>query len=73
MERDQKLLLKFLVSGTIFTSVLVTCPTTRIENLLCGVDNGKLRQITERVTSDLIETFKKPISLTISTYVLKKK
>lgn len=63
----------FDISGTIFTSVLVTCPTTRIENLVCGVDNGKLRQITERVTSDLIETFKKPVSLTISTLAPKKK
>ncbi|KAL5286832.1 ERAL1 family protein [Megaselia abdita] len=60
-------------NGTIYTSVLVTCPTSRIENLMCGVDNGKLRQITERVTSDLIETFKKPISLTISTIASKKK
>lgn len=47
--------------------MLVTCPNKRIEQLVCGVNNGKLRQITERVTSDLIETFEAPISLTIST------
>lgn len=70
--KKTKFLKHLLFLGTIFTSVLVTCPTSRIENLLCGVDNGKLRQITERVTSDLIETFKKPISLTISTIAPKK-
>lgn len=62
-----------LFSGTIFTSVIVSCPTPRIENLMCGIDNGKLRQITETVTSDLIETFQKPVSLTISTIVSNKK
>lgn len=53
--------------GKIFASVLVTCPNKRVEKLVCGVGNGKLRQITECVTSDLIETFVAPISLTIST------
>lgn len=60
-------------NNKIYTSVIVTCPSERIEKLLCGVSNGKLKQITERVTSDLIETFKIPISLTISTVCLKKK
>lgn len=59
--------------GQIFTSVLVTCPNERLEKLLCGVGNGKLKQITESCTSDLIETFQVPISLTISTMVLKEK
>lgn len=54
-------------NGQIFASVLVTCPNKRVEKLVCGVGNGKLRQITECVTSDLIETFEAPISLTIST------
>ncbi|XP_050323173.1 GTPase Era, mitochondrial [Bactrocera neohumeralis] len=54
-------------NGTIYASVEVTCPSARIERLICGESNGKLRQITERVTSDLVETFGKPISLTIST------
>ncbi|XP_004529972.1 GTPase Era, mitochondrial [Ceratitis capitata] len=53
--------------GTIYASVEVTCPSSRIERLICGESNGKLKQITERVTSDLVETFGKPISLTIAT------
>lgn len=53
--------------GTIYASVEVICPTKRIERLICGESNGRLRQITERVTSDLVETFGKPISFTIST------
>lgn len=57
-----------LISGHIFASVKVTCPTERIERLICGIENGKLKQITERVTSDLVETFSKPVSLTISTF-----
>lgn len=48
------------------TSVQVTCPTERIERLICGIENGKIKQITERATSDLVETFRKPITLTIS-------
>lgn len=51
----------------IFASVLVTCPNHRLEKLLCGVGNGKLRQISECCTSDLIESFSMPVSLTIST------
>jgi len=51
----------------IYTSVQVQCPTTRIERLICGEGNGKLRQITERVTSDLVEMFGQAVSLTIST------
>ncbi|XP_063699425.1 GTPase Era, mitochondrial [Culicoides brevitarsis] len=53
--------------GQIFASVLITCPNKRIEKLVCGNGNGKLRQITEMITSDLIETFEAPFSLTIST------
>ncbi|XP_055856391.1 GTPase Era, mitochondrial [Episyrphus balteatus] len=57
--------------NTIYASVQVICPTARIERLICGEANGKLKQITERVTSDLVETFNKPISLTISTVTAK--
>ncbi|XP_075167216.1 GTPase Era, mitochondrial [Haematobia irritans] len=53
--------------NTIYASVEVVCPTKRIERLICGESNGRLRQITERVTSDLVEMFGKPISFTIST------
>jgi len=53
--------------GQMYASVLVICPSDRVEKLVCGVGNGKLRQITESCTSDLIETFQMPISLTIST------
>lgn len=52
--------------STIYASVHVTCPNLRIERLVCGDQNGKLKQITERVTSDLVETFRKVISLTIT-------
>lgn len=59
--------------STIYASVHVTCPNARIERLVCGDQNGKLKQITERVTSDLVETFRKAISLTITTSREKKK
>lgn len=59
--------------STIYASVHVTCPNARIERLVCGDQNGKLKQITERVTSDLVETFRKAISLTITTSGEKKK
>lgn len=61
------LLFLFFQLGQIFTSVLVTCPSERIERLVCGAENGKLKQITERATSDLVETFSKPVSLTVCT------
>ncbi|XP_068145113.1 GTPase Era, mitochondrial [Drosophila tropicalis] len=54
--------------NVIYTSVQVQCPTQRIERLICGESNGKLRQITERVTSDLVEMFGQAVSLTISTF-----
>lgn len=54
-------------SDVVYSSVLVQCPTPRIERLICGESNGKLRQITERVTSDLVEMFGQAVSLTIST------
>ncbi|KAH8277891.1 hypothetical protein KR018_009639 [Drosophila ironensis] len=53
--------------NVIYSSVQVHCPTSRIERLICGESNGKLRQITERVTSDLVEMFGQAVSLTIST------
>ncbi|XP_030375573.1 GTPase Era, mitochondrial [Scaptodrosophila lebanonensis] len=53
--------------SVIYTSVQVQCPTARIERLICGEANGRLRQITERVTSDLVEMFGQAVSLTIST------
>lgn len=59
--------------STIYASVHVTCPNARIERLVCGDQNGKLKQITERVTSDLVDTFRKAISLTITTSGEKKK
>ncbi|XP_017112255.1 GTPase Era, mitochondrial [Drosophila elegans] len=59
--------------NVIYTSVQVQCPTTRIERLICGEGNGKLRQITERVTSDLVEMFGQAVSLTISTVAKGKK
>ena len=57
--------------GQIYASVEVTCPNERIERLVCGESNGKLKQITERITSDLVETFGLPISLTVSTRTVK--
>uniref|UniRef100_A0A1Q3F6L3 GTPase Era, mitochondrial n=1 Tax=Culex tarsalis TaxID=7177 RepID=A0A1Q3F6L3_CULTA len=57
------------IKGKIFASAVVTCPSERLERLVCGEANGKLRQITERVTSDLIETFAGPVSLTIATRI----
>lgn len=57
------------IKGKIFASAVVTCPSERLERLVCGEANGKLRQITERVTSDLIESFAGPVSLTIATRI----
>lgn len=57
-------------NNKVFASVIVTCPNKRIEMLVCGVGDGKLRQITDRVTSDLIQSFKVPVSLTLTTVVL---
>lgn len=56
----------------ILASIVITCPNSRLEKLVCGVSDGKLRQITERATSDLVETFSIPVSLTLSTRVIKK-
>lgn len=58
-------------SNKIFASVIVTCPTERIERLVCGSGDGKLRQITDRITSDLIQHFKCPVKLTVNTVVIK--
>ena len=54
-------------NNKIYASVIVSCPNERIERLVCGESNGKLKQITERATSDLVETFAIPIQLTIAT------
>ncbi|XP_052873000.1 GTPase Era, mitochondrial [Anopheles cruzii] len=61
-----------VIGGRILTSAVVTCPSERIERLVCGESNGKLRQITEQVTSDLIETFGMPVLLTLTTRVRSK-
>ena len=58
-------------NNKIFASVNVICPSERIEKLVCGACDGKLRQITDRVTSDLIQSFKLPVTLTIVTIVKK--
>jgi GTPase len=58
--------------GIVYASVIVKCPNSRLERLMCGVSNGKLKQINERVTSDLVETFKAPVHLTITSAVPKK-
>lgn len=59
-------------NNKIFASVNVYCPSSRIEKLVCGIGDGKLRQITDRVTSDLIQSFKLPVTLTLVTSVRKK-
>uniref|UniRef100_A0AAG5DJT0 GTPase Era, mitochondrial n=1 Tax=Anopheles atroparvus TaxID=41427 RepID=A0AAG5DJT0_ANOAO len=58
-----------VVGGRVLTSAVVTCPNDRIARLVCGESNGKLRQINEQVTSDLIECFGMPVLLTITTRV----
>lgn len=58
--------------GHIFATVLVSCPAERYERLICGKNNGKLKHLTELATSDLVETFQKPVSLTISVSSKKK-
>lgn len=58
--------------GKIYTCVQVSCPSSRIEKLVVGEGNGKLKQITERVSSDLVEMFGVPISITIMTKVQNK-
>lgn len=56
----------------IFASVIIKCPNERHERLLCGMGDKKLKQITDRITSDMIQSFKVPVSLTINTVVVKK-
>jgi GTPase len=58
-------------NNKIFASVIVSCANERHEKLVCGVSDGKLRQITDRVTSDLIQHFQQSVSLTLSTVVAK--
>ncbi|XP_058116831.1 GTPase Era, mitochondrial [Anopheles ziemanni] len=58
-----------VIGGRVLTSAVVTCPNDRIARLVCGESNGKLRQINEQVTSDLIECFGMPVLLTITTRV----
>lgn len=53
----------------IIASVIVVCPNDRHEKLLCGTFDGKLKQITDRVTSDMIESFRVPVTLTITSEV----
>ncbi|KAJ6645980.1 GTPase Era, mitochondrial [Pseudolycoriella hygida] len=59
--------------GHVFTSVLVTCPTERIEHLVCGTEKERIKHITELATSDLVQTFQKPVSLTVSLNSQRKK
>lgn len=59
-------------NNKIYASVNVICPNERHEKLLCGTLDGKLKQITDRVTSDLVESFRMPITLTIASSVDKK-
>lgn len=59
-------------NNKICASVVISCPSDRVERLICGGSDGKLRQITDRVTSDLIESFRSPVTLTLSTIVIKK-
>lgn len=54
-------------------SVNIICPNERHEKLVCGAFDGKLKQITDRITSDLIESFRMPVTLTICTSVKKVK
>lgn len=56
-------------NNKIFASVIVTCPSKRLEHLICGIGEGKLRQITDRITSDLIQSFQVPVTLTLTTNV----
>ncbi|XP_077302064.1 GTPase Era, mitochondrial-like [Arctopsyche grandis] len=45
---------------------VVTCPSERIMKLVSGVNNGRLQQISDSVRYDLMNMFKKSITLTIS-------
>ncbi len=58
-------------NNRIFASVIIKCPNSRYEKLLCGAFDGKLRQITDRVTSDIIESFRVPATLTITSEVIR--
>lgn len=60
-------------NNKVFASAIVLCPNKRIEMLVCGVGDGKLRQITDRVTSDLIQVFQMPVTITLTTTVLPEK
>lgn len=51
--------------GKIITIVLVHCPSERVQKLVSGVGDGKLRQITEKAQKDLLHTFSQPVRLQI--------
>jgi GTP-binding protein Era len=59
-------------NNKIMASVNIICPNARHEKLVCGALDGKLTQITDRITSDLIESFRIPVTLTVCTTVDKK-
>lgn len=59
--------------GKINALVLVECPQDRIQKLVVGVGDGKLRQITEKAQKDLLHTFDQPVRLQIVVKVEKNK
>lgn len=59
-------------NNKICASVIIVCPNERHEKLVCGIHDGKLKQIADRITSDLIESFRLPVTLTLCTTVKNK-
>lgn len=44
----------------------VTCPNTRIMNLIAGVSNGRLQQMSDSIRFDLVDAFQKTVTMTLT-------
>lgn len=58
--------------GSIITKVVVRCPTVRKVNLAVGGNDGRLKQMTQKVQKDLQEAFLKFVNIEIVIVSIKK-
>ena len=55
-----------ITSENVVCIASVTCPTERIMNLIAGVSNGRLQQISDSIRFDLVDAFQKTVTLTLT-------
>lgn len=56
----------FIFTEKMVVHVNIICPTERIKRLVRGADNGRIKQILEIVTSDLVRLYKYTVALTLN-------